>query len=99
MLTEGETALLLVVEVDLEAEALPLFDPLAVLFAFTELLGLLLALAELLELLLALAELLTDVPPLLTEVDLPADWVALLFEVGVVVAALLIVKGCEPLLS
>lgn len=89
MLTEGETALLLVVEVDLEAEALPLFDPLAVLFAFTELLGLL----------LALAELLTDVPPLLTEVDLPADWVALLFEVGVVVAALLIVKGCEPLLS
>jgi hypothetical protein len=85
LLTEGETALLLVVEVDLEAEALPLFDPLAVLFAFTELLG--------------LPALLADVPPLLTEVDLLADWVALLFEVGVVVAALLIVKGCELLLS
>lgn len=99
MLTEGETALLLVVEVDLEAEALPLFDPLAVLFAFTELLGLLLVLAELLGVTLVLPALLADVPPLLTEVDLLADWVALLFEVGVVVAALLIVKGCELLLS
>ena len=99
MLTEGETARLLVVVVDLEAEALPLFDPLALLFAVTGLLGLLLALAELVGVTLVLPALLADVPPLLTEVDLLADWVALLFEVGVVVAALLIVKCCEPLLS
>ena len=80
-------------------DVLLLLELLVVPLVLTELLELPLELAELLEVTLELAELLDDEPLLLTEVELRAGWVAFLYEVGVVVAALLIVKVCELLLS